>query len=191
MADDEELSTVSSLTKAFDKASTLPNFSPALGHTYLPPTSKPLSPTSSLQPTQTSKESTPMPETQSSLQSSRAQLTCDKTSTTNFRTATTFAQSFALSTRFTSEYMDENPIVGEPGSFILQKSREAGVAQSQLVNKTTSAKPSAPPTPAPLKTDIPPVEMKKGLKGGEKTPITPGTKEKKRKKSRVATTTPK
>ena len=133
-----------------------------------------------------------MPETQNSLQSSRAQLTSDKTSTANFRTATTLAQSFALSTRFTSEYLDENPLVGEPGSFILQKSREAGVAQSQPINKaTSSAKPSAPPTPAPLKTDIPPVEMKKGLKGGDKTPITPGTKEKKRKKSRVATTTPK
>ena len=192
-ADDfAKLSTVSSLTKALEKASTLPIFSPALGHTYLPPTSKSLSTSNSLQVTQASKENTPMPETQGSAQGSKAPLTSDKASAADFRAATLLAKSFSLSTRYGHEYMDENPAVGEPGSFILQKSREPAMPQSQPVIKTTaSAKPSSPPTPAPLNTDIPPLEMKKGLKGGEKTPITPGTREKKRKKSRIATSTPK
>ena len=90
--------------------------------------------------------------------------------------------------------MDENPLVGEPGSFILQKSREAP-SQSQPKISSSSAKPSAPPTPQ-LITDLPPASGKKSAKAGEKSPITPGFKDKKgRRKSKVAgaltTTTPK
>ena len=82
--------------------------------------------------------------------------------------------------------------MGEPGSFILQKSREAAAqvqAQSQAaVKSAVVAKPSAPPTPAPIpapiKTEGLPAEVRKG-KAGEKTPVTPGTGGKKRKKSKV------
>ena len=175
-------------------ASALPIFTPALGYTYTPPVPKSISATTSLQATQTSIESTPMPESQVSLRSTKAPSVSDKEPVSDLRGTALLAQSLHLSSLYSGEYMDENPLIGEPGSFILQKAREApSQTQSQSTIKSTPSIPmkaSAPPTPAPLKTDIP-LETKKALKAGEKTPITPGTREKKRKKSKVATTTPK
>ena len=175
-------------------ASTLPIFTPALGYTYIPPVPTSISATNSLQATQTSIESTPMPETQASFRSTKTAPVTDKEPLTDPRGTALLAQSLHLSSLYSGEYMDENPLVGEPGSFILQKAREArSQSQSQSTVKSTPSVPlkaSAPPTPAPLKTDIS-LEPRKALKAGEKTPITPGTREKKRKKSKAATNTPK
>lgn len=160
---------------------------------------QPVSAAPSLQATQTSKESTPMPDTQMSMKSNKASIVPENASVPDLRGPSLLAESLNLSNIYRNEYMDENPLVGEPGSFVLQKSREAAL-QSQspsqsnsqpTANSSTSVKPSAPPTPAPLKTEGLPPEVKKSVKGGEKTPITPGTKDKKRKKSKAATTTPK
>ena len=186
---------MTSLNKLLSVASSLPIFTPSRGHTYFTPAVKILSSSFNSQATQTSKEGTPMPESQGSAASSKAPLTSGKTSTADLRDASLLAESFALSLRYGNEYMDENPLVGEPGSFILTKSREVpsqSQIQSQTSNSTASTKPSAPPTPAPLKTDIPPGPFRKSSKGGEKSPITPGFKDKKgRKKSKVAVSTPK
>ncbi|MCJ1472920.1 Mediator of RNA polymerase II transcription subunit 6 [Lambiella insularis] len=191
------LSTVTALTKFFSTASALPIFTPSLGYTYLPPVPKPVSGAPSLQATQASKESTPMPDTQASGKSNKTAIISESASISDFKGSSLLAESFNLSNMFRNEYMDENPLVGEPGSFVLQKSREAALqSQSQSNSQSTaksitSVKPSAPPTPAPLKTEGLPPEVKKGVKGGEKTPITPGTKDKKRKKSKAHATTPK
>ncbi|MCJ1419098.1 Mediator of RNA polymerase II transcription subunit 6 [Xylographa parallela] len=186
------LSTVTSLTKFLATASSLPIFTPSLGYTYLPPVAKAVSTATSLQTTQASKESTPLPDTQLTLKSSKASHLSEKASLPNDHSTGLLADSFRLSTTYGAEYMDENPLVGEPGSFILQKSREAAAqvqAQSQAaVKSAVVAKPSAPPTPAPIpvpiKTEGLPAEVRKG-KAGEKTPVTPGTGGKKRKKSKV------
>jgi len=180
------LSTVTSLTKMMSVASTLPIFTPSLGYTYSPPIPKPIS---NSQLTQISKENTPMQDTQSTVTSaSRMAFTSDRTPTKDLRDAVLLSESIALASRFAGEYMDENPLVGEPGSFILQKTREAALQpQPQAAHRNTPAtKPSSPPTPAPLKTEGLPLEPKRGVKGGEKTPVTPSTKDKKRKRSKVA-----
>ena len=140
-----------------------------------------------------------MPDTQASLKGAKASSVSLKNSFTDLRGASLLAESFGLSLRYGKEYMDETPLVGEPGNFILQKSRDAP-SQSQLqpplkkeiAPASAPAKASAPPTPTPLKTDIPPAPIRKGSKGGDKSPITPGFKDRKgRKKSKVAVSTPK
>jgi len=203
LANRAQLSTVTSLTKMLSTASTLPIFTPALGHTYMPPVPKSTSTAAgSLQNTQTSMESTPLPDTQSTFTSSKPPLASGKTSKQDVRGAALLSGSLTLASKYHGEYMDENPLVGEPGSFILQKQKtrdapsqsQQSLSLSQATSTTgkssaagagESVKLSAPPTPAPLKTEgLPPVERKAK---GEKTPVTPGAaRERKRKKSKAA-----
>ena len=214
-----QLSTVTSLTKLLSTASSLPSFTPSLGHTYLPPVPKNLTPGSSLQATQASKEGTPMPGGGTPLPATQDTASTAKTSKTTsdteFQGVQMLAYSYDLSDRYGNEYMDENPIVGEPGSFKLSKSHNTSLATSMTASKTSSqaqevsklssqssevgtpakSATSAAPTPR-LKTEDLPAPVRKGTKGSEKSPTTPGTKEKKsRRKSKAAgdkgSTTPK
>ena len=125
------------------------------------------------------------------------------TSSVGLQGAHMLAYSYDLSDRYANEYMDENPIVGEPGSFKLSKSHNTSLATSTTTSKTSSqvqevskvsgqspevATPakSAVPTPQ-LKTEDLPVPARKATKSSEKSPITAGTKEKKsRRKSKAA-----
>lgn len=122
------------------------------------------------------------------------------------------AYSYDLADRYANEYMDENPIVGEPGSFKLSKSHNTSFATSMTTLKASnqaqeeskvSSQSSEVLTPAKiaiptpqLKTEDLPAPIKKAIKGSEKSPTTPGIKEKKsRRKSKAAgdkgVTTPK
>lgn len=155
----------------------------------------------------------PTQATQDSFKSTSTSTGTNKSQSSNATVNSTaiLADSFGLSIRYGSEYMDENPLVGEPGSFILRKTRDAQSQaqqvqeqqsqqsqqsqqqQQQQVNSKTAqaAKVASPPPPAMINTNIPPLApARKGSKGGEKTPITPGGKDKKRKK-KATTTTPK
>lgn len=94
------------------------------------------------------------------------------------------AESYSLSLRYSNEYMDENPLVGEPGSFIMTKTREPA-PQSSL--KIQTSIPTKPAESSEAKNTTPFAPGKKGSKGAEKSPITPGTKDKKaRRKSKAA-----
>ncbi|MCJ1265143.1 Mediator of RNA polymerase II transcription subunit 6 [Lobaria immixta] len=183
------LSTVTSLTQLFSIASGLPKFTPSTGHTYFPPASKGLTSAAQTQVTQPSKENTPMPGTQDS---TKPPLITKSTSDSEYQGLQLLAESYNLSSRYGKEYMDENPLVGEPGSFILSKSREAGPAVAHPQTKAP-----APPklaTSPDVKPTVMPLPGKKSAKGAEKSPVSPGTKEKKqRRKSKAAgsTTTPK
>ena len=89
--------------------------------------------------------------------------------------------------------MDENPLVGEPGSFIMSKSREPAPLSSLKIQTSIPTKPAEP---AETKTPTPFAAGRKGSKGGDKSPISPGTKDKKaRRKTKAVgaggTTTPK
>lgn len=193
-----QLSAVTSLTKLLSTASTLPRFTPATGHTYLPPQSKNPTPGTSFHATQTSKESspipvaTPMPATQDTV--STKGLAAPKTaSDTDYQGLQMQAESYNLLRLYGNEYMDENPIVGEPGNFKLAKSKDPALASFASTNKTSFESVKAPTpaktVPAPqLKTVDLPVPVKKPSKGGEKSPTTPGgMKEKKaRRKSKPA-----
>ncbi|KAK4694232.1 mediator of RNA polymerase II transcription subunit 6, partial [Lecanoromycetidae sp. Uapishka_2] len=194
------LSTVASMTKLLSLASTLPNFTPALGHTYLAPNPKNPTPGSSLQVTQTSKESTPVPgsSTPSGTQDTAATRKDSAMSkTADYSDAQMLSDSYRLLMSYVDEYMDENPIIGEPGSFKLAKSRPLQLPPSVTSSMSTSKPDSqqslkvATPTPAngavtpQLKTEDLPAPVKKPIKGAEKSPTTPVGKEKKRKKSKV------
>ncbi|KAL9014065.1 MAG: hypothetical protein Q9173_001274 [Seirophora scorigena] len=182
------LTMVSSLSKVIETAAALPSFTPALGHTYLPPAPKTGNLAMNTQMSQTSKESTPMPGTQESASSKpSSQTLLDE----DLQSTQLIHSSLNLSLRYGSEYMDENPLVGEPGSFIITKSREVPQPANQPKTKPNPVSTKSP-TPQ-IKTDIPEPKSKSSM-GTEKSPITPIIKEKKaRRKSRPATsvTTPK
>ena len=152
---------------------------------------------------------TPLPATQETATSAK---TLKNTSGMDLQGVHMLAYSYDLSDRYANEYMDENPIVGEPGSFRLLKSHNTSLATSMTTSKPSSqaqevskpssqstevATPAKSPVPTPqLKTEDLSAPVKKTTKGGEKSPTTPGTKEKKsRRKSKAAgdkgATTPK
>jgi len=196
IVDGGQLSTVSCLTKLLTTASPLPLFTPSIGHTYFPPTSKPFTAAASTQPTQSSKDSTPMPGTQDSAAGSKAPLSTTRSTPNSEQSALqTLSESLNLCLTYGSEYMDSSPLVGEPGSFRVTKPKE--VAPKPVV---ATATPFKAQPPEQIQTTGLPKEIRKGSKGGEKSPITPGTatKDKKgRRKSKAAgatgtaTTTPK
>ncbi|TVY55160.1 Mediator of RNA polymerase II transcription subunit 6 [Lachnellula cervina] len=177
------LSILTSLNKFFSTAATLPSFTPALGTTYLPPPS-----TSRLKPTesqgalsQTSKENTPLPD---SLTSKKAPLPSTNNST--FLSSRLLEESLNITLKYGEEYMDENPITGEPGAFHLTTTGR--VEKDKLAVPVVSkggigSKTGTPAPPSSLKTTG--IEVKKeGLKG-EKTPTkSPGVKGPKRRKSK-------
>lgn len=124
-----------------------------------------------------------MPGTQDTANSEKSLL--KHASDSENRSLQLLAESYTLALRYGNEYMDENPIVGEPGSFILSKSRESGAMGSQLQNKASilSKRPVAPE----IKTSDVSSLTKKMSKGIEKSPVSPGTKDKKaRRKSKAA-----
>ncbi|KAI9371686.1 mediator of RNA polymerase II transcription subunit 6 [Aspergillus egyptiacus] len=125
------LSAVTSLTSLLKTASTLPIFTPSHGHTYLPPAPKSSEAGQSGVQTQTSKENTPMPDADTTKAQSFTGAQGTASSTVN--DLKTLAESFTLLSRYGDEYMDECPLMGEPGSFILSRIGDAdrGVASKQ------------------------------------------------------------
>jgi mediator of RNA polymerase II transcription subunit 6 len=184
---------VTSLNKLLSIAAPLPLFSAAHGHMYTSPLNNaPRSNQTGL--SQQSKENTPMPETQSTrtIQPTKSTLS---TNSTGFEDTQMFLDALNLSRRYGKEYMDDAPLVGEPGNFRTSKTREAPAMgketspnqrQSPVPAKEKSQVPSPPP---PIQTDVPQVTSRKSAKGGERSPTTPGGREKpKRRKSRPAVT---
>ncbi|KAL8666113.1 MAG: hypothetical protein Q9168_007550 [Polycauliona sp. 1 TL-2023] len=188
------LSTAYSLNKVIGTASGLPTFTPASGHTYLPPAPKALASSSAIntQMSQTSKESTPMPGTQDSA-SVKTQSAPKPLSNDDFRSTQLLQASLELSMRYGHEYMDDNPLVGEPGAFLITKVRDSQQSSQQLKPKPVSVSVTKPSTPQ-IKTDVLPAQVEKEDAGAAKTPMSGIGKEKKaRRKSRPAgsVTTPK
>lgn len=149
--------------------------------------------------------STPLPATQETLTSSKGHTASQSKSDIDYHGIQMLGESYNLSLRYGNEYMDENPILGEPGSFRLTKSHDSALTSSMSTNKSSQSLTIAPPvkeielpTPQPLKTEDLPAPVRKSTKGGEKSPTTPSAKEKKEKKERrkskvagaASTTTP-
>jgi mediator of RNA polymerase II transcription subunit 6 len=105
------------------------------------------------------------------------------------------AEAFSLFSRYGDEFMDDSPLVGEPGSFILSKTNEKPASSATTTRQKSGsggATKLPPPPPPPASTAKPTLlkidsSVKTAGKGTEKSPITPGgTKEKvKRKKSKM------
>ncbi|KAL9041351.1 MAG: hypothetical protein Q9214_004142 [Letrouitia sp. 1 TL-2023] len=171
---------------AFEAAAVLPSFTPAQGHFYAPTKPKTLA---SVVDSQGSKESTPMPGTQDST-SSKNLRSSSGMADPDAREAALLADSYNMMLRYGHEYMDETPLVGaESGSFIISKSRDVQPLTTETQAKAaTTAMTAATTKPEVTKidTEIPP-QKRKDSKGVEKSPITPGTKDKKgRRKSKVS-----
>lgn len=103
--------------------------------------------------------------------------------------------SLNLTLRYRDEYMDENPIHGEPGAFVFAQSTEHLKARQQAekarleaatakaTSAPTSTRNSGPPTPLPeLKTQGL-SQARKGSKGDAKSPVSAGAPKLKRKKT--------
>jgi mediator of RNA polymerase II transcription subunit 6 len=106
-----------------------------------------------------------------------------------------FLDALTLSRRYGKEYMDDAPLVGEPGNFRVSKVRDVALVpkETQGSDRQASAPPKeispAPSPPPQIQTDVPQVASKKSAKGGERSPTTPSGREKpKRRKSRPAVT---
>lgn len=125
-------SAATSLAKFFDTASSLATYSPTSGYTYLPNTTR-----SSATAGGTSSQGTPTHSREGSLvpgdaQSLRSASLAPAESNLGSNAANTaaqdariLAQSFRMALEFHDEYMDENPILGEPGHFSFTSSLAA------------------------------------------------------------------
>lgn len=186
------LSTVTSLNKLLSIAAPLPLFSTAYGHTYMTPSQKaPYSKHAAV--SQQSQGNTPMPDTQSTT----IQLTksVPNHESTEYEETQLFVDALNLSRRYGNEYMDDAPLVGEPGNFRTSKVKDAPVSVNEAPQN--DPQPSVPPKetkpapspPAPIQTDVPQAASKKSAKSGDRSPTTPGGREKpKRRKSKPAIT---
>ncbi|KAI9813794.1 MAG: Mediator of RNA polymerase II transcription subunit 6 [Pycnora praestabilis] len=183
------LSTVTSLTKFLSIASSLPTFSPSSGYKYLNEAPKALTAFASSQPSQLSKENTPMLDSQGQARSTKDPLTSTTISAADQLELLALERSFGLSLRYGNDYMDENPLVGEPGAFHFKSTHGHAQAPSQSQSKPPPVvKTSSPPTPQP-KPSPSPTNGRKGSKFIDKSPTTPGglPKPKRRKSKAVGT----
>lgn len=148
------------------------------------------------QASQQSKENTPMPDIPPQSQSSTEAQATSKTglgisnSSSSYQDTRNLADAFNLFTRYGDEFMDETPLQGEPGSFILSRNggendRAAGA------NKPTAkalAAPTSANTPVPGRVSTPQVRVDTPGKLSEKSnsPPSSGENKGKRKKNRIA-----
>ena len=174
-------------------ASTLPTFTPSYGHTYMPPKTRAVEP--GQQASQQSKENTPMPDagpssTADTQSESKAGLGIS-TASSSFQDTRSLADSFNLFTQYGDEYMDEAPLVGEPGSFILSRAGgEAARSNSgsfKLASKTLPDTIGNAPSGPPGRVSTPQVRVDTPGKASDKSssPPSSGENKGKRKKSRV------
>ncbi|KAK4580174.1 Mediator of RNA polymerase II transcription subunit 6 [Recurvomyces mirabilis] len=129
------LSAVTSLEKMFVKTATLPSFTPTTGHTYLPPRTISTATATAGASTQgspnRSREGSVVPGASAETQSLRSgslapELAATSNTTDNdLQTARILVDSLQKSMQFSEEYVDENPLVGEPGNFRFTSSAAA------------------------------------------------------------------
>jgi len=173
------LSILTCLNKFISTASTLPEFTPSLGHTYLPPPNpnRPKGPDSQL--SLASKENTPLPD---SVTTSRKAI---PTSNNTYLSNRLLEESLNITLKYGEEYMDENPITGHPGDFHLSTTGRKEKDKLMLPFTTKGAPGALTKTVTPaapsLKTDN--TIGRKGVKG-DKSPKTPGMPKPKRRKSK-------
>jgi mediator of RNA polymerase II transcription subunit 6 len=160
-------------------AAPLPKFTPALGNIYLTPEylSRKKATESRIGRT-SSKENTPLPESQQSKKAAA-------TPSNNQLNSRLLEETLNITLKYGDEYMDEIPITGQPGEFHLSSTGRK--TENLMVPVAAPKGPLAAPTPKPappaLKTDIEPA-ARKGSKS-EKSPRTPGMPKLKRRKSKV------
>lgn len=150
------LSATTALTSFLGVASTLSLFTPATGHTYFPVPAKASSSTTSAQNGTLSRATTPggaLAPTEATSQTIQHSASQPVTSSNSIHDAkfsdTLFMHSLSLTARFATEFADENPLQGEPGSFVFSSTNERiaaqNAAQAAAQLKAQSAALSAAP----------------------------------------------
>jgi len=122
------LSIVTNLESVFEKAAKLPNFTPTTGHTYLKPENKPTTTASTRASPARSREGSVAPglDTTSIRSGSLPPESGDKSTASEDMLAThLLVASLRQTASFGDEYMDENPLLGEPGAFKFTSSSAA------------------------------------------------------------------
>ena len=189
--------TVTSLTKMISAGKDLATFAPAYGHTYFPPVARAQDP-SKIGLSHQSKENTPMPESQGSRD---VQKTASEQVTAAGADTRTLIEAMVMSTRYRGDYMDDAPLVGEPGNFRLSSKKKDGLSvpgmpapgnsrQATPAQGSTPVPSRAPSPPPAIQTDVPTVKSKKSS-ATDKTPTTPGgtpIAKPKRRKSKMGST---
>lgn len=174
-------------------ASTLPSFTPSYGHTYMPPMTRAAELGS--QVPQQSKENTPMPDvplrsTADTQASTKTGLGISNTSTnTSFQDTQSLGEAFNLFTQYGDEFMDENPLVGEPGSFIMSRAGENDRATGTAHGALRSVPGVTANTPGPAgRASTPQVRVDTPGKASDmgNSPPSSGENKGKKKKSRIA-----
>lgn len=184
---------MTSLNDLLATAAPLPLYSAAYGHTYLTPSQKASNPKQTGL-SQQSREDTPMPDVQST-SATQPMKSASNHDYSEYEDTQMFLEALNLSSRYGKEYMDDAPLVGEPGNFRTSKARDTAAppketpATDRQPPAQSKEKSPAPSPPPPIQTDVPQVVGKKSAKGGDRSPTTPGGREKpKRRKSRPAVT---
>ncbi|EGE00503.1 Mediator of RNA polymerase II transcription subunit 6 [Trichophyton tonsurans CBS 112818] len=149
------LSTVTSLTKVLPVASKQLLFTPSHGHTYTPPIQKhtEASQTTATQSAQAGKEATPVPGTQNTTPG--AVSPPSKLGAAASQDMRTLADALNLLSRYGDEYMDEMPLVGEPGSFIISKNAANTLAVPGTENPSSSVGATKSIVRSPSGTPVP------------------------------------
>lgn len=196
------LSIFTSLNTFFSEASALPTFTPAAGHTYLPPTTPKPKPSFNSSFSQASKENTPVPDSVATQMLKKALPT--NTSNTTYLNSLLLSESIRMSLQYGDEYMDDNPITGQPGDFhFTNTGRKSQLDKGKLLVPTATKgsvnRLSAPPTPVVEPKGLGAADKQDGkdkkASKGDKSPRTPGMPKPKRRKSKIGSaggsTTPK
>lgn len=176
------LSVFSAMNSFLNIASTLSTFSPALGHTYLPPASTTRSKAEAPM-SEASKETTPMPDSLSATQKRKLQAS---SSNTSYLDDLLLSESLRISLQYGDEYMDDNPVKGVPGDFSFTTTGRNKDPSKLVVPppvKGPLQRPSGPPTPDPKSIELPKPERRSSGKG-DKSPKVAGMPKVKRRKSR-------
>lgn len=147
------------------------------------------------QASQQSKENTPMPDvppptTADTQTSNKAGLGISNTTTSSsFQDTRSLGEAFNLFTQYGDEFMDENPLVGEPGSFIMSRAGENDRVTGAAQPASRAGLGATANTPGPAgRASTPQVRVDTPGKASDKSnsPPSSGENKGKRKKNRTA-----
>jgi mediator of RNA polymerase II transcription subunit 6 len=153
------LSAMNSLTKFAQSAAPLPLYTPATGYTYFPPTTtKTLAASQALTSTSREASTAPTPADVPAAATLDSAVQSKTTQDADPRAQMALFESFNMMLHYGDEYMDENPLRGEPGNFTFSATKHhvrakaeaaeaAKVKEAELAKKLEEARLAAQATP--------------------------------------------
>ncbi|KAF2854986.1 hypothetical protein T440DRAFT_464301 [Plenodomus tracheiphilus IPT5] len=139
-----------------DLSKNMTHWSPATGYSYYPPSheaAKPAAPTSRIGSPTLAPADPDAALSQGATTTAPAAETL--ASTADFSDAL-FMQSLNLTEKYGDEFMDENPLKGEPGAFVFENTKTAVDARNKAQDQAAQASQTAPTTAAALRTETRP-----------------------------------